>query len=460
MIPKVYILDDDLTYAKLLAANLGKVGRFRNEVFDNHQALFDRRAEEPPDVVITDLVMPGLSGIEVTRRLRQSDPHLPIFVLTAHADLETAIEALKAGADEYLTKPVNMEELTTLLGRALDEKPLREEAASIQQVRQEEFSLRAILGDHALIEEVRAFVGRVAEIPRPTVLLLGESGTGKNLVARTIHYSSPHSAGRFVEINCSALPSQLLEAELFGYQKGAFTDARESKRGLIEVADTGTLFLDEIGDLSKELQAKLLNFLESRRFRRLGGTEEIEVSQRIITATNRDLESLVKKGEFRTDLYYRISVATHSLPPLRDVKSDLPLLAEHFRDMFNGEFRKQVERIGPAALATLETWDWPGNVRELRNVIERAMIFADGSELTPQDLPELGSLEVAEGQEADGGDSFRVARGLTLAEAEKVYIQHTLDACENSVQRAAETLGISRKNLWEKRKKYGLLDNQ
>jgi two-component system response regulator AtoC len=460
MIPKVYILDDDLTYAKLLAANLGKVGRFRNEVFDNHQALFDRRAEEPPDVVITDLVMPGLSGIEVTRRLRQSDPHLPILVLTAHADLETAIEALKAGANEYLTKPVNMEELTTLLSRALEEKPLREEAASIQKVRQEEFSLRAILGEHRLIDEVRAFVGRVAEIPRPTVLLLGESGTGKNLVARTVHYSSPHSAGRFVEINCSALPSQLLEAELFGYQKGAFTDARESKRGLIEVADTGTLFLDEIGDLSKELQAKLLNFLESRRFRRLGGTEEIEVSQRIITATNRDLESLVKKGEFRTDLYYRISVATHSLPPLRDVKSDLPLLAEHFRDMFNGEFRKQVERISPTALATLEGWDWPGNVRELRNVIERAMIFADGSELTLQDLPELGSLEVDEGEEADGGDSFRVPRGLTLAEAEKVYIQRTLDACENSVQRTAETLGISRKNLWEKRKKYGLLNNQ
>jgi DNA-binding NtrC family response regulator len=459
MIPKVYILDDDLTYAKLLAANLGKAGRFRNEVFDNHQAMFDRRAEEPPDAVITDLVMPGVSGIEVTRRLRQSDPHLPIFVLTAHADLETAIEALKAGANEYLTKPVNMEELTTLLNRALEDRPLREEAASIQKVRQEEFSLRAILGEHALIEEVRGFVRRVAEIPRPTVLLLGESGTGKNLVARTIHYSSPHSAGRFVEINCSALPSQLLEAELFGYQKGAFTDARESKRGLIEVADTGTLFLDEIGDLSKELQAKLLNFLESRRFRRLGGTEEIEVSQRIITATNRDLEALVKKGEFRTDLYYRISVATHELPPLRDIKSDLPLLAEHFRDMFNREFRKQVESINPDALTILEAWEWPGNVRELRNVIERAMIFADGPELTPDDLPELGALDVAEPDDIRA-DAFQVPRGLSLADAEKEYIRRTLDACDGSIQRAAEMLGISRKNLWEKRKKYGLLDRQ
>jgi len=459
MIPKVYILDDDLTYAKLLAANLGKAGRFRNEVFDNHQALFERRSEEPPDAVITDLVMPGLSGIEVTRRLRVSDPHLPIFVLTAHGDMETAIEALKAGANEYLTKPVNMDELTTLLKRALDERPLREEAASIQKVREEEFSVRAILGRHPRIEEARTFVRRIAEIPRPTVLLLGESGTGKNLVARAIHYSSPHSAGRFVEINCSALPSQLLEAELFGYQKGAFTDARESKRGLIEVADAGTLFLDEIGDLSRELQAKLLNFLESRRFRRLGGTDEIEVSQRIITATNRDPEELVRRGEFRTDLYYRISVATHALPPLREVKEDLPLLAEHFREVFNREFRKQVGRISPEALEILSNWEWPGNVRELRNVIERAMIFADGSELTPADLPELGSIEVQTAPaETETTDAFRVPRGLTLAEAEKEYIRQTLEVCGGSVQRAAEILGISRKNLWEKRKKYGLLD--
>ena len=458
MIPKVYILDDDITYAKLLAANLGKAGRFINEIFDSYQALSERRAEEPPDAVITDLVMPGLSGIEVARRLRQSDPHLPIFVLTAHADMASAIEALKAGATEYLTKPVNMDELTTLLTRALDEKPLREEVASIQKVRQEEFSLRAILGDHPQIDEVRQFVKAIADIPRPTVLLLGESGTGKNLVARTIHYSSPHSDGRYVEINCSALPPNLLEAELFGYQKGAFTDARESKRGLIEVADDGTLFLDEIGDLSLELQAKLLNFLESRRFRRLGGTEEIEVNQRIITATNQNLEELVRSGGFRSDLYYRISVATHSLPPLRDVKSDLPQLAEHFREVFNGEFRKQVERISPDALAILTAWDWPGNVRELRNVIERAMIFAKETELRPEDLPDLGSIEIAaRGTEADTGDAFRVPKGLNLADAEKEYIRKTLEECDGSIQRAAEVLGISRKNLWEKRKKYGLL---
>jgi DNA-binding NtrC family response regulator len=458
MIPKVYILDDDLTYAKLLAANLGKSGRFRNEVFQSYEDLANRRAEEPADAILTDLVMPDLNGIEVTRRIRQADPHLPIFVLTAHADLDTAIEALKAGATGYLTKPVNLDELTTQLDRALEERPLREEVATIQQVRQEEFSVRAILGKHPRVDEVRQFVRRVADIPRPTILLLGESGTGKNLVARAIHYSSTHSDGRFVEINCSALPAQLLEAELFGYQKGAFTDARESKRGLIEVADSGTLFLDEIGDLPPELQAKLLNFLESRRFRRLGGTEEIEINQRIITATNRDLEEAVRKGDFRADLYYRISVATHSLPALRDIKGDLPLLADHFRDVFNAEFRKEVAQISPKALELLKDWEWPGNVRELRNVIERAMIFAEGAELEESDLPELGTIEILNQPGGDAADSFLISKGLTLSDAEKEYIRRTLADCDDSIQRAAEVLGISRKNLWEKRKKYGLLD--
>ena len=457
MLPKVYIVDDDLSFAKLLAANLGRAGEFRTEVFDSAEKIFDRCAEEPPDAVITDLVMPGLGGIDVTRQLRQSDPHLPIFVLTAHAEMETAIEGLKAGANEYLTKPVNIDELTTVLRRALDERPLREEVASLQQVRKEEFSVGAILGKHPRIEEVRQFVRRIAEIPRPTVLLLGESGTGKNLVARAIHYSSPHSTGRFVEVNCSALPSQLLESELFGYQKGAFTDARESKRGLIEVADGGTLFLDEIADLSPELQAKLLNFLESRRFRRVGGTEEIEVSQRLITATNHDLEEAIRDGRFRTDLYYRVSVATHTLPRLREVKEDIPLLAYHFREFFNREFRKEVSAISPEALEILERWDWPGNVRELRNVIERSMIFADGTALKPPDLPKLESPDIPTAV-PEAGHAFKVPQGLTLADAEKEYILLTLAQCGGNIQRAAEVLGISRKNLWEKRKKYGLLD--
>ena len=459
MIPTIYILDDDLTFAKVLAVNIRQAGRFRPEVFEDAASLLDRCAEKPPDAVLTDLVMPGMSGIDVTRRLKESDPHLPVFVLTAHAEMATAIEALKAGANEYFTKPVNIDELTTQLKRALEERPLREEAADIQQVRVEEFSIQAILGEDPKVEEVRQFVREVAQVPRPTVLLLGESGTGKNLVARAIHYSSPHSAGRYVEINCSALPHQLLEAELFGYKKGAFTDARESKRGLIEVADGGTLFLDEISEMPLELQAKLLNFLESRRFRRIGGTEEIEVSQRLITATNRDLEALVKAGMFRKDLFYRISVAGHILPPLREIRGDIPLLASHFREVFSREFRKNVESIAEDAIEVLKSWDWPGNVRELRNVIERALIFAKGPQLARGDLPDLGTLEAPGAPPRPLGDNvFAVPRGLSLADAEKEYIRLTLEQCDGGVQMAAAALGISRKNLWEKRKKYGLLD--
>jgi two-component system response regulator AtoC len=454
MIPKVYILDDDRVHAKLVAANLGP-GRFRTQVFDRADALLAHQAEEPADAVITDLVMPDLDGVEVTRRLRTRDRHLPVFVLTGHADVATAIEALKAGATEYLTKPVNVDELTTLLTRALAERPLIEAGASLEQAQGEQFSVSAILGEHPQVEELRAFVRRMAAIPRPTVLLLGESGTGKNLVARAIHYSSPHSQGRFVEINCSALPANLLEAELFGYKKGAFTDAREAKRGLIEVADGGTLFLDEIAELGAELQAKLLNFLESRRFRRLGGTEEIEVSLRLVTATNRDLEQAVEARRFRSDLYYRITVATITLPHLREIKSDIPLLADHFRQVFNREFKKKVESIEPDALRVLEGWRWPGNVRELRNVIERAMIFADGPTLRRSDLPAPGAA--APSAPAARAKTFQLPKGLSLADAQREYIRLTLEETDGDVQRAAEILGISRKSLWEKRKKYGLL---
>ena len=456
MIAKVYILDDDLVHAKLVAANLGP-GRFRIRVFERPDALLAHHAEEPADAVITDLVMPDLDGVEVTRRLRSGDRHLPIFVLTGYADVATAIDALKAGATEYLTKPVNIDELTTLLTRALAERPLLEEGASLEQARGKEYSVQAILGQHPQVEAVRAFVRRMAATPRPTVLLLGESGTGKNLVARAIHYSSAHSAGRFVEINCAALPANLLEAELFGYKKGAFTDAREAKRGLIEVADGGTLFLDEIAELGSEVQAKLLNFLESRRLRRLGGTDEIEVGLRLITATNRELKEQVDAGKFRADLYYRITVAAVTLPPLREVKSDIPLLADHFRETFNREFKKRVESLDATALQALQAWNWPGNVRELRNVIERALIFSDGPSLKRSDLPPLGQVERA--VQADSRrDKFHLPKGLSLAAAEREYIRCTLDETGGNIQKAAEILGISRKNLWEKRKKYGLLE--
>jgi two-component system response regulator AtoC len=457
MTRKLFVVDDDLIFAKLLAANLRNEGSLAIELFPSAQAMLERRTEEPPDAVITDLMMPDMDGIELTRQLRASDPTLPIFVLTASTEMASAIAALKAGATDYLTKPVNVDELMTQLRRAIEERPMREEAATLERTRKAKFSAGAILGDEAAIEEVREFVRRVAAIPNSTVLLLGESGTGKNLVARTLHYTSAQAKARFVEINCSALPTHLLEAELFGYQRGAFTDARESKRGLIEVANGGTLFLDEIGELSPELQAKLLNVLESRRFRRVGGTEEIEVNLRLIAATNRDLESHVRSGKFRQDLYYRICVVTCTLPPLREVPSAIPVLADHFRELFNRQFKKSVQRIDPAVIERLATWRWPGNVRELRNVMERALIFADGDALLPEHLPLLTAVDTASSNGHHAGNGHAMPAGLSLADVEKEYIRHTLAQFEGDIQRSAESLGISRKSLWERRKKHGLL---
>ena len=457
MARKLFVVDDDLIFAKLLAANLRNEGSLAIELFPSAQAMLERRAEEPPDAVITDLMMPDMDGIELTRQLRASDPSLPIFVLTASTEMASAIAALKAGATDYLTKPVNVDELMTQLRRAIEERPMREEAATLERTRKAKFSAGAILGDEPAIESVREFVRRVAAIPNSTVLLLGESGTGKNLVARTLHYTSGQAKARFVEINCSALPAHLLEAELFGYQRGAFTDARESKRGLIEVANGGTLFLDEIGELSPELQAKLLNVLESRRFRRVGGTEEIEVNLRLIAATNRDLEAHVRSGKFRQDLYYRICVVTCTLPPLREIASAIPLLADHFRELFNRQFKKSVKRIDPAVVERLTEWHWPGNVRELRNVIERALIFADGEVLLPEHLPPLTAVEAAPSNGHPSTNGWALPTGLSLADVEKEYIRHTLEHYDGDIQRSAESLGISRKSLWERRKKHGLL---
>jgi DNA-binding NtrC family response regulator len=457
MTRKLFVVDDDLLFAKLLAANLRNEGSLAIELFPSAQAMLERRTEEPPDAVITDLMMPDMDGIELTRQLRSSDPTLPIFVLTASTEIGSAIAALKAGATDYLTKPVNVDELMTQLRRAIEERPMREEAATLERTRKAKFSAGAILGDEPAIEEVREFVRRVASIPNSTVLLLGESGTGKNLVARTLHYTSAQAKARFVEINCSALPAHLLEAELFGYQRGAFTDARESKRGLIEVANGGTLFLDEIGELSPELQAKLLNVLESRRFRRVGGTEEIEVNLRLIAATNRDLEAHVRSGKLRQDLYYRICVVTCTLPPLREVASAIPVLADHFRELFNRQFKKSVKRIDAAVIERLTEWHWPGNVRELRNVIERALIFADGEALLAEHLPPLTAVEAAPSNGHPHTNGYAMPTGLSLADVEKEFIRHTLAHYDGDIQRSAESLGISRKSLWERRKKHGLL---
>ena len=450
MRPKIYVVDDDRVFATLLKANLGRAGEFDVRMFQDPLECLEVMVEEPPDALLTDLFMPQMDGSEVARRVRETSPHLPIYVLTAHADVDTAIEAMKAGANEYFRKPVNVTELTTLLRKAMAARPLLEEATSLRKERRQKYGLSALLGEHRLMVETRDFIAGVAAAPTASVLLMGESGVGKNLAARVLHHANPDIGGQFVELNCAALPPALLEAELFGYMRGAFTDARETKPGLVEVADGGTLFLDEIGELPLDLQVKLLNFLESRSFRRLGGTRELKVELRVVTATNRRLEELVAEGAFRQDLFYRISVATHTLPALRDIASDIPLLATQIVETLSAELGKDVRGLSPEAMEVLQQWSWPGNVRELRNVLERAMLFAKGSVLEGADLPRLaGGLE-------PGQSTFVLPADLTLKEAEKEYIRLSLEAHADNVADTAKSLGISRKNLWEKRKKHGL----
>lgn len=448
--PKIYILDDERTFSTLLEANLGRAGEFDTRVFNDPLDCLEVMAEEAPDALLTDLYMPELDGTEVVRRIRETSPHLPIFMVTGHGDIETAIEAIKAGANEYLLKPVNVTELRTLLLKALEAKPLLEEATNLRRERRQKYGLSALIGDHPRMQAVRDFIEGVATAPTVSVLLLGESGVGKNLAARIIHNANPDAKGQFVELNCAALPPHLLEAELFGYMRGAFTDARENKPGLVEVADGGTLFLDEIAELPLELQVKLLNFLESRSYRRLGGTRELSVDLRIITATNRPLEELVAEKTFRQDLYYRISVATHTLPPLREIASDVPQIAEHFLEKLAAELGKEITGLSEGALEVLSQWSWPGNTRELHNVLERAMLFAKGPLLQAGDLPRLNIGAIP------GETPFTIPRGLTLKEVEREYIRASLEAHGDKVAETAESLGISRKNLWEKRKRHGL----
>lgn len=446
----IYVLDDDRVFATLIKTNLGRAGEFKVRVFQDPIECLEVMAEQPPDALLTDLRMPEMDGSEVARRVRETSPHLPIYVLTASTEVDSAIEAMKAGADEYFQKPINVTEVATLLRKALAARPLLEQATSIRKVDSRRYSVDALLGEHPLMEAVRDFVRGVAASPTVSVLLLGESGVGKNLAARAIHHANPEVRGQFVELNCAALPEHLLEAELFGYMRGAFTDAKENKPGLVEVADGGTLFLDEIAELPLGLQVKLLNFLESRRYRRLGGTRELEVSLRIVAATNRPLEQLVEEKAFRQDLFYRISVASHTLPALRDIASDVPMLARHFVRSLGTQLAKGVEDLTPEALERLQSWRWPGNVRELHNVLERAMLFAKGDTLDAGDLPPLTGAD----PHADG--AFMIPRDLTLKDVEREYIRLALEAHGDNVSETAESLGISRKNLWEKRKKHGL----
>lgn len=451
MKPRILIIDDNPDDLALLTHHVESSREFQTTAVDGGAEGLRQVASELPDLVLCDLMMPGVDGMEFLRRVREDHPALPVIIVTAVGTERKAERAFEAGATDFVKKPVEPHGLRVRIHRALDEAPRQELLEEIEKAR---FNPESILGDHELVREERRFVREVATVTRAPILLLGESGTGKNLVARAIHGASGGGANRrFVDLNCAAVPESLLEAELFGHEKGAFTDASKTKRGLAEVADGGTLFLDEIGAMPPGLQTKLLTFLESRSFRRLGSTEEIKVDLRVIAATNADLRGMVSEGTFREDLFYRLNVASFTLPPLRQLRSDIPLLTRHFIRKAADYFAKPVPELDPDSLDPLMDYDWPGNIRELRNVVERAMIFNQGETLT---IPPPGSPQKAN-EDAAGDGGLALPLGLTLEEVERRYIEATMDRAD-AVAEAAETLGISRKVLWSRRKEYGLLD--
>jgi two-component system, NtrC family, response regulator AtoC len=406
--------------------------------------------EKGVDLVLLDYRLPDIDGLTILEELKKTDPDILVVLLTSFVDIETAVEAMKRGAFHFANKPFNLDEIAAIVARALETTRLRREVKQLWASEARPFSLQAIAGQSDTIASLRALVAKVAASPASTVLLTGESGTGKDLVAKVVHYSSARAGRPFMNITCSALPEQLLESELFGHERGAFTDARMQKRGLLESADGGTVFLDEIGEMVPALQAKLLRFLEEKSFKRVGGAQDVHVDVRVVAATNRNLEEEVSNGRFRSDLFYRLNVLPIRLPALREHPDDVPVLVKFFIDNFNAEFKKRITGITPSAEALLRRYGWPGNVRELRNVIERAMLLAPGDRLEPGDFGALTTARPA-------GDLFDLpAAGVSLEELERSLVVQALKRAGGNQTKAAALLGLNRDQIRYRIEKFGL----
>ncbi|HEY6194963.1 MAG TPA: sigma-54 dependent transcriptional regulator [Candidatus Eisenbacteria bacterium] len=432
----------------------------RDEGFAPLEAATGREAleavrERGVDAVVLDLKLGDEDGLRVLKELRDADPALPVVMLTGHGTVEQAVRAIQLGAYDFMLKPPDLSHLGVVLDRALEHARLRLE---VSRLRESATGKLEIIGDSDGLRNALSRLERAAKASASTVLIHGETGSGKELMARYLHDKSARAGGPFVELNCSAIPETLLESELYGHERGAFTDAKRFRKGLFELADRGTLFLDEIGEMAPQLQAKLLRVLETRTFRRVGGAVDITVDVRVVAATHRDLVKLVAEGRFREDLYFRLNVVPVLVPPLRERLRDIPPLAEHFVARFCRELGRPTARVHPAALERMQAYRWPGNVRELRNVIERVVLLEADDEIRAEHLPAEMSLAAAT---ASGGAGEPFPSGVVrpLAEIEKLAIEHALRVCDGNKTRAATLLGIARQTLRTKLKEYAIGDD-
>jgi DNA-binding NtrC family response regulator len=448
MTATILVVDDEPLIRWTLAERLGADGHAVVEAETAKAAL--ERFGPDVDLVLLDFKLPDSDGLTVLKTMKARDADVPVILLTAFSSIETAVEAMKQGAYHYANKPFNLDELSLIVQKALETTRLRREVKALRASQSAPYAIDRIVGESAPMTGLKTLLQRVAGSPASTVLLRGESGTGKDLAAKTIHYNSARAAKPFMNITCSALPDALLESELFGHERGAFTDARQQKIGLLESTDGGTVFLDEIGEMVPALQAKLLRFLEEKAFKRVGGSVDVHVDVRVIAATNRDLEEAVRHGRFREDLYYRLNVMQVVLPPLRERSSDVPLLVNYYIDVFNREFRKQVRGATPQALELLKAYRWPGNVRELRNAVERAMLLSDG-EWLPADMLPLVAARPSAAQTMELPDD-----GVNLEALERELVVQALRRTGGNQTKAATLLGLNRDQIRYRIEKFGL----
>lgn len=453
---KILVIDDESFITKSLKQHLEKNGLEVLTAESGEEGLEAFRSEIP-DVVLLDLNMPGMNGIETLEAMQKINNEVVIIIITAHGDIETAVSAIKSGAHDFVEKPFELDRISVLIHKAMETVCLKREVNYLREEKYEAYSFDNIVGVSPAMQEIISLTKKIAESNANTILIQGESGTGKSLLARTIHYNSPRASEPFVEITCTAIPEALIESELFGHEKGAFTDAKVAKKGLFEFANGGTVYLDEIGDIKQSTQAKLLRALEEKTFKKVGGLKDIKVNVRIIATTNKkDLEESVRNGDFRADLYYRMKVLPIYLIPLRERKEDIIPLAMHHIMMFNKEFKKNITGISDEAQKLLLNYPWYGNARELRNIIERIFILEDTEIIHPDHIPS----EIMNHYETAASDSMPIDlpnEGISLKDVEKDLITQALQKVSSNQTKAAKLLRISRDALRYKMQKFGLL---